>query len=659
MYNTESFIKKAREIHGDKYDYSKVEYRDCYENILIICPEHGEFWQKPYKHLHGNGCPKCYFTNKFIQKAKKVHGDKYDYSKVDYVNCATSVRIICPEHGEFFQIPANHIQGCGCPNCALGKPRKPRYDTETFIDKSKKVHGDKYDYSKTEYKDCKTKVLIICKEHGPYYQFPGTHLQGCGCPSCGKEVSIKSNCSNTSKFIEKAKKIHGDKYDYSETEYTGWDKEVKIICKKHGEFHQKAIYHIKGRGCPECGKEKSIDNKKFQNNEDFIAELKKVHGDKYDYSKVVYKNSNTRIQAICPEHGEFSIFPNQFLNGKECPECEKERYKAVLANTFLEKAKKKFQDTYDYSKMNYVNKHTPICIIHPIYGEFWQTPEQHLDSKTGYNISIRRSTQYTYDYCFSVASKYKDIFHFQNLEKKVYSKAKKNGWIKDYHWLENLNYFLNEPMTEETNGQFVYVYEFPDNSAYVGLTNNILRRDLQHRIKRYETNGSVKYDGVLFHSVNFNIPIPNVKILKEGLTRKESQIEERRYIKEYKKNGWNVLNKNDGGSLGSIPHVYFKKEDVIAEAKKYKSLEEMRRNNRSAYNFVKKKKLEDVCFPNRIKYKVFDEWGKKREYTEDFLKEIKEKYPLKKDLRKNDAAAYRWLYKNNRLYEFYPSKDEK
>ena len=112
---TEEFIKKAKEIHGNKYDYSKVEYKNTSTKVCIICPEHGEFWQTPNHHLQGHGCPKCknekirkrhtHNITIFIEKARKVHGDKYDYSKAEYINASTKVCIICPEHGEFWQTP--------------------------------------------------------------------------------------------------------------------------------------------------------------------------------------------------------------------------------------------------------------------------------------------------------------------------------------------------------------------------------------------------------------------------------------------------------------------------------------------------------------------------------------------------------------------------
>ena len=146
--NTKEFIEKAKEVHGDKYDYSKVEYIDANTKVCIVCPIHGEFWQKPSNHLQGKGCLVCaqrrntITKEEFIKKAREVHGDKYDYSKVEYITSTTKVCIICPKHGEFWQTPCSHLQGCGCNKCRS-------LATEEFIEKARKVYGDKYDYSKT------------------------------------------------------------------------------------------------------------------------------------------------------------------------------------------------------------------------------------------------------------------------------------------------------------------------------------------------------------------------------------------------------------------------------------------------------------------------------------------------------------------------------
>lgn len=192
---TEEFIAKARAIHGDKYDYSKVEYVNIRTPVIITCPEHGDFPQRPDNHIVlKQGCAGCAGVakkdvNTFIREAKKIHGDRYDYSLVEYKNANTKVKIICPEHGVFEQTPHNHLYNKGCPECA----GCTKLTKEKFIRKAREVFGDKYDYSLVEYVDWKTKVKIICPEHGVFEQTPNNHTShGSGCPCCS-EWSVPDN----------------------------------------------------------------------------------------------------------------------------------------------------------------------------------------------------------------------------------------------------------------------------------------------------------------------------------------------------------------------------------------------------------------------------------------------------------------------------------
>jgi hypothetical protein len=253
------FLEKAKEVHGDKYDYSKVEYVDSKTKVCIICPEHGEFWQEPAAHLRGYNCPKCANVKRgdtfrdnlgnFIKKAVKVHGAKYDYSKVEYINAYTKVCIICPEHGEFYMQPQNHLLGQGCPKC-VGRG----LNTDEIVKKFKEVHGNKYDYSKVEYKKMHDKVCIICPEHGEFWQTPSKHLLGQDCPKCAKILMGEKNNIGGNEFIKRSIEKWGDLYDYSKVEYDKIDKKVEIICKKHGSFFQRPYDHLHGHGCPVCGK---------------------------------------------------------------------------------------------------------------------------------------------------------------------------------------------------------------------------------------------------------------------------------------------------------------------------------------------------------------------------------------------------------------------
>ena len=255
---TEEFIARAKEVHGDKYDYSKVKYVNARTKVTIICREHNyEFEQVPDKHLHGQGCPICagkekITTELFIKRANEVHNGKYDYSKSVYKNNSTYVTIICPEHGEFQQTPAAHWKGAGCPFCA-GNLKMTK---DEFITRAKKVHDDAYDYSKVDYSGIDNKVKIVCRKHNyEFEQTPNNHLHGQGCPICRNQKIGDKLRGNTEDFIAKAMEVHGDKYDYSKVKYKKANEKVTIICRKHNyEFEQTPNSHLGGCGCPICNK---------------------------------------------------------------------------------------------------------------------------------------------------------------------------------------------------------------------------------------------------------------------------------------------------------------------------------------------------------------------------------------------------------------------
>lgn len=188
-------------------------------------------------------------TEEFIKEAKEKHGNKYDYSKVEYINNHTKVCIICPEHGEFWQFPQDHLKGRGCICCAGVK----KLTTSDFIEQAKKIHGDKYDYSKVIYKGYEIPVCIICPEHGEFWQTPHTHLSNHACPKCRYTKAWDTRGRITTEdFINEAKKVHGNKYDYSQVVYKNNRVKVKIICPEHGEFWQTPPQHLRGNGCPIC-----------------------------------------------------------------------------------------------------------------------------------------------------------------------------------------------------------------------------------------------------------------------------------------------------------------------------------------------------------------------------------------------------------------------
>lgn len=188
------FLERAKSVHGDKYDYSITKYMTKRDNIEIICPIHGVFIQNAGAHLQGSGCPKCAgkFLDQayFIKKSKEIHKDKYDYSKVKYCGNKTPVEIICHKHGPFWQTPNMHLRKNGCPKCFRERNKIPK---EKVLELMKLAHFGKYDYSKTVInKSTAEKVCITCPEHGDFWQSPGNHIYlKHGCPLCRLKAQTK------------------------------------------------------------------------------------------------------------------------------------------------------------------------------------------------------------------------------------------------------------------------------------------------------------------------------------------------------------------------------------------------------------------------------------------------------------------------------------
>lgn len=196
----------------------------------------------------------------FLEKCFSIHGEKYDYSFVKYINARKKVKILCKLHGFFEQTPDNHLRNHGCPKCNGGTKLKK----EDFIKKSENKHGKLYSYQEVNYKNSKTKVIIHCKNHGNFLQTPSEHLSGSGCPKCGKEKIKQKKTLTIEKFLQKANLKHNNKYDYSLIKDIKSSKnKISIICKVHGIFNQRLNAHLRGNRCPKC--KISIGEEKIMN----------------------------------------------------------------------------------------------------------------------------------------------------------------------------------------------------------------------------------------------------------------------------------------------------------------------------------------------------------------------------------------------------------
>lgn len=253
MYTQETFIAKARVIHGNAFDYSQTVFTKVRNRIILRCNQCCTvFEQEASGHLQGRGCRYCannvrLTTPQFVERATRKHGSKYDYTEVNYIDTYAKVRITCRDCGlTFDQSPTNHLKGHGCMQCG-GTMKLTQQD---FLDKAKQKHNDIYDYSQVVYVDYTTPVWLGCRRCRKWFtQQPLVHLRGSGCGPCSGNVKL-----STSEFVEKCVRSYGDMYDYSRTEYIDARTEVTIGCKEcnawftrtgdeHGNLH---------RGCPTC-----------------------------------------------------------------------------------------------------------------------------------------------------------------------------------------------------------------------------------------------------------------------------------------------------------------------------------------------------------------------------------------------------------------------
>lgn len=261
-----------------------------------------------------------------------------------------------------------------------------RKTQEEFIELAVKVHGAKYDYSITQYKDWKSKIKYICPSHGVQSQTAQPHLSGYGCKKCGREKTRQAFNYDTAKFVDLANKKHGNRYSYPNAVYTNYHGKVRIECRVHGEFIQGAGLHIHGNGCQKCGQLKG-SNKcgqlrgstspqlkdsiapliKPENCEDFIRLSTEVHRGQYDYSLVGYKNHYTTVTVVCLDHGPFKCMPTLHLKGNGCTLCQN-------FNSFVEKARSLYGDKFDYDKSTYVNNKSKVRITCRSHGDFWILP---------------------------------------------------------------------------------------------------------------------------------------------------------------------------------------------------------------------------------------------------------------------------------------------
>ena len=342
----EDFILKGKLKYGNKYDYSYVNYVNNKTKVKVKCTRCGDvFSVRPNDFLNKSACKNCrkFFEKEtYIEKFIKKHGNKYDYSLMLNNKIYTKddlITIICPIHGKFEQKIKNHLHGNGCKLCGIEKSKTSRKISNNIIkERLEKICGNNVSFNINEYINTNTPLKLKCNNCNKFFlRDVNALLYNNSCPYCNSKQRNLTYDNN--EFIEKAKVVHGDRYDYSKTVYEKTDKKICVIChekdkfnNEHGIFWVTPHAHIgmMKSGCPKCS------GKYKKTTEDFIKEAKLIHGDFYNYNNVFYENAKTKISIGCPIHGYFNQTPNMHLSGKGCPICKESSFERKIRLFFNE-----------------------------------------------------------------------------------------------------------------------------------------------------------------------------------------------------------------------------------------------------------------------------------------------------------------------------------
>ena len=411
-------------------------------------------------------------TEEFIKQAKEIHGDKYIYRDVEYKKSTKKVKIICPIHGAFFQLPGNHLK-YGCKECGHEKAsEKKKMPRDKLIEEFKEQHGEKYNYDKVVYKGSDSLVEIVCPVHGSFWKLPSCHKYGQGCPKCSYDRSSIERTLDTATVVQQFKDIHSDFYDYSKVVYVSAHEPVTIICPIHGNFEQSPNNHKRGYGCPKCASH-ARGIKSRLDKEEILKRFKDTHGDKYDYSRVKCESSLTPVEIICPDHGSFWQSPSVHISGHGCPVCGYEsagEKRRKTTNDVIEQFRTVHGDTYDYNNVDYVGNITDVIVTCPVHGDFFQTPSNHIAGKGCRKCTQRvsRAEKELVEYIESVVStiSVSDRTKIPPYELDIY--APEHKLAIEYNGLywhstackANKNYHLDKTLACEKQGiRLIHIYE--------------------------------------------------------------------------------------------------------------------------------------------------------------------------------------------------------
>ena len=412
---TESFIEKTKKIHGNRYNYDNVVYKNINTKVKIWCNVHKEFFfMTPYQHLNkGSNCPKCSYllrgkdktrsNSDFIKSMKEIYGDQFTYENTNYTGTKNLVTITCKIHEDFERYPSDLLKGMGCSKCIQETKRKKLEDK--FIRRAKEINGDKNDYSLVHYIDDRTKVEIVCgiNGHGSFFQSPSKHIyRRQDCPKCGLLKIGDMKRKTNEQFIQESKALFknengNDLLGYDKCIYKSAKDYVELFCKEHREYFKVLPDSHTGKrhqSCPKCSLERQGKLEVYDTNS-FIERAQKVHVDEngeplYTYKDAIYTYSKNKLKITCRLHGNFLQSPDSHVRGKHgCPACATENTALGQTHTTEQFVKDSMRihknkdgtPKYGYEGIIYEGNEKPVDITCFKHGKFRQTPSNHKRGK--------------------------------------------------------------------------------------------------------------------------------------------------------------------------------------------------------------------------------------------------------------------------------------
>lgn len=334
----------------------------------------------------------------FINRVNIIHGEnRFSFDKLNYINNSTKVILNCNKHNEYFEIKPDSIlknNSIGCSKCLKEyRDKIHKKPLDVFIKQVEDKFGkDKFGFDKCDYIDSKTNLTLFCKTHNEYFEVTPTNFlrkRTIGCPKCFTEFQFIFKRKPLNVFIEEVENKFGkDRFGFDKCDYINNNTKVEIFCKKHNEYFKVTPTNFlrkDSKGCPKC----MVENTVITNNENFISRSKVIYGDKYDYSKTNYINTTEKVTLICNKHNhEFQVTPSYFLSkvvDNYCPICIKEKKPRLSLDEYIFRSRSIHgENTYDYSKVNYINSKKNIELICNKHNHsFLIRADSHLDRVRG------------------------------------------------------------------------------------------------------------------------------------------------------------------------------------------------------------------------------------------------------------------------------------